>query len=82
MKVMGYSIRTESHLYTEWVGFKGAPDFKPIWDDFRGAELYELEVDPLENINKAGYKRLKGLQRKLSQHFLSKESSVFSSFRK
>ena len=67
MKVMGYSMRTESHRYTEWVGFKGAPDFKPIWDDFRGAELYELEVDPLENINKAGYKRLKGLRRKLSQ---------------
>ena len=63
-KTMGYSMRTVDHRYTEWVGFA---DGKPNWNEIKGAELYEMDKDPLENINKAGYQRMRELRARLSQ---------------
>lgn len=50
---MGYSMRTPEYRYTEWVYFENDPVYKPDWDDVRGVELYDHEIDPDENINRA-----------------------------
>ena len=53
-KIMGYTIRTEKYRLTEWVGLTllGGNDYKPNWDDKKDTpELYDLILDPEENIN-------------------------------
>jgi len=53
---MGYSMRTKTHRYTEWVDFMGAPDYAPHWSDIfhkESAEMYDHVVDPQENVNLA-----------------------------
>ena len=64
--IMGYSMRTESYRYTEWVGFSGKPDYKPDWDDVEGVELYDITTDPLENRNIAENEDLKDVVKTLS----------------
>jgi len=57
---MGYSIRTDTYRYTEWVKIKelDGEDYEPVWEspcDCEGApcgvELYDLANDSLENVN-------------------------------
>ena len=54
-RIMGYTIRTKRYRYTEWVGIDllegGA--YRPNWEDQAAtSELYDLEIDPEENINR------------------------------
>ena len=66
IKIMGYSMRTQKHRYTEWVGFNPVT-FKMNWTDIRARELYLHEEDPQEDNNVAAYKQYVGLVRELSQ---------------
>ena len=50
-----YTIRTHRHRYTEWVKFLGRPDYEPIWSVPYGIELYDHEIDPDENVNRANF---------------------------
>lgn len=53
IKIMGYSMITRRFRYTEWVDFN--PDnFTANWEKVHGRELYDLVVDPQENMNLAG----------------------------
>ena len=52
---MGYVIRTDRYRYTEWVYIKhlGGHAYRPNWGRLAGKpELYDLEIDPQENINR------------------------------
>jgi len=52
---MGYTIRTEGYRYTEWVTIKflGGLDYEPDWENPADhEELYDLEIDPQENLNR------------------------------
>ncbi|ESO94039.1 hypothetical protein LOTGIDRAFT_153520 [Lottia gigantea] len=51
--VMGYTMRTDRYRYTEWPEFTGSPDYKPLWGNVFGIELYDHNVDPEENHNRA-----------------------------
>ena len=51
---MGYVIRTDRYRYTEWVNIThlGGNAYSPNWGQLAGEpELYDLEIDPQENIN-------------------------------
>jgi iduronate 2-sulfatase len=55
-KCMGYSIRTESYRYTEWITLELTDDdgyaYTQLWDDLCDhAELYDLTNDEEENTN-------------------------------
>lgn len=50
--VMGYSIRTQQHRYTEWIKFNHT-SFLADWSTVYGKELYDHLIDPLENMNLA-----------------------------
>ncbi|MBI4873482.1 MAG: sulfatase [Acidobacteria bacterium] len=54
---MGHSLRTERYRYTEW---------RVPGKDFRAAELYDYQTDPLEKINLAAQPRHAALVRELS----------------
>ena len=52
---MGYTIRTERYRFTKWVYIKrlGGKNYEPNW--WRSAdlsELYDLSIDPQENVNR------------------------------
>jgi arylsulfatase A-like enzyme len=57
-RYMGYSMRTDRYRYTEW-GLLGQ---EPV-----GAELYDHEADPAENVNLAGRPEHKALVARLSR---------------
>ncbi|XP_063231127.1 iduronate 2-sulfatase-like isoform X1 [Bacillus rossius redtenbacheri] len=46
--VMGYSLRTPDHRYTEWVQFA---DGRGSWDHVLARELYDHRLDPGEDVN-------------------------------
>ncbi|XP_052127808.1 iduronate 2-sulfatase isoform X2 [Frankliniella occidentalis] len=50
IKVMGYSVRTSRHRYTEWVKFD-TKTMTPNWTKVYGSELYDHVIDPNENLN-------------------------------
>ncbi|XP_052771255.1 iduronate 2-sulfatase-like [Mya arenaria] len=52
-KIMGYTVRTDQYRYTEWPKFNYAPEYKPVWTDLFGVELYDHKIDPEENRNRA-----------------------------
>lgn len=52
IKIMGYSMRTETYRYTEWVGFDHQ-SFKMNWADCHAKELYDHSTDPTEDHNLA-----------------------------
>lgn len=66
---MGYSIRTASHRYTEWVGFN-TTSFKPDWDNVYDRELYDNSIDPDENLNLATRSDLKPLMKVLKKRLI------------
>ena len=49
---MGYSVRSRTYRYTEWVRFNRR-SFKPVWSSVEAAELYDHSVDPGEDVNVA-----------------------------
>ena len=51
--VMGYSVRTAAHRYTEWVAYDQA-SFQADWQRVVARELYVLGADPGEVNNVAG----------------------------
>lgn len=50
IKIMGYSIRTNSLRYTEWINFNNT-QFKGDWNYSYGKELYDHSCDPIESNN-------------------------------
>ncbi|XP_022902900.1 iduronate 2-sulfatase [Onthophagus taurus] len=60
IKVMGYSIRTKTHRYTEWIGFN-SKKFKRNWKKVYGRELYDHNLDSQEVLNLAEREELKPL---------------------
>lgn len=58
VEYMGYAIRTERHRYVEWVRWKDK--------QLSGRELYDLQADPHENVNRAGEAQWQGLVKQLS----------------
>ena len=50
---MGYRLRTDLYSYTEWVYYDPV-HYKPRWNiEMNIAELYDVTIDPEENINRA-----------------------------
>ena len=65
--VMGYSIRTDTVRYTEWVYFKEGPPYKPDWNTLYGVELYDHSNDAEENHNVANDPRYAARRVELSR---------------
>lgn len=66
IKIMGYSLRTPQHHYIQWVRFD-RKQCKPIWSSVVAEELYELTLDPSENVNLVDRKEMKYLVTRLRQ---------------
>lgn len=64
--IMGYTMRTDHHRYTEWVKFNGKPTYKPDWSQVIGLELYDHQTDPDENNNIAHHSHNSAVQERLS----------------
>jgi len=58
-QIMGYSMRTDTHRYTEWRNLKD--------DEVAAHELYDHQTDPAENVNVADRPENRKLLKKLSQ---------------
>lgn len=65
--IMGYSIRTDSYRYTEWVNFSYAPVYKPDWTHLAGVELYDHLKDSDENNNRANDADYSDIRMRLSE---------------
>lgn len=59
-RYMGYSIRTKTHRYTEWVEFNKDTS-SPDWSKVLAKELYDLISDPEENVNVVEYQKNQSL---------------------
>ncbi|XP_069704069.1 iduronate 2-sulfatase isoform X2 [Periplaneta americana] len=66
IKIMGYSLRTLSNRYTEWVLFD-RQNLKPDWKHVMARELYDYQLDPEENMNLADRPVMKDLVNALSK---------------
>jgi hypothetical protein len=53
MRVMGYTMKTHAHRYTEWIAYD-LPTFTANWEKVYARELYVYSTDPLEDLNVAG----------------------------
>ena len=66
--VMGYTIRTEKYRYTEWPLFHEGPTiYGPDWSKLYGTELYDHQIDPEENVNRADMSEYKEIKADLSK---------------
>ena len=66
--VMGYTIRTEKYRYTEWPLFhEGLTIYGPDWGKLFGTELYDHQIDPEENVNRADMSEYKEIKADLSK---------------
>ena len=63
--IMGYSVRTDRFRYNEWPAFEKEPVYKPKWEKLYGIELYDQEIDPQENVNRAKEPRYRDIVRDL-----------------
>ena len=70
IKIVGYSMRSKTSRYTEWIGFDPVL-FRANWSDIHARELYLYENDPLEMNNVAGFKKYSKLVNFLSQKLRS-----------
>lgn len=52
IKILGYSIRTDSYRYTEWVGFNHTT-FAVDWKEVHARELYSHQENDWEDTNVA-----------------------------
>ncbi|GJQ77443.1 hypothetical protein Trydic_g20840 [Trypoxylus dichotomus] len=69
IKIMGYSIRTKTHRYTEWVEFN-TRTFRSNWDHVYDRELYDYAVDPNENFNLADRDEVKDIMATLRRKLI------------
>nr|XP_054756002.1 iduronate 2-sulfatase-like [Lytechinus pictus] len=63
--VMGYSMRTKDHHYTEWIGFNHTT-FTGNWTDVKARELYFNDKDYDQNHNVADDPKFKDIVQELS----------------
>lgn len=63
--VMGYSMRTKDHHYTEWIGFN-PKTFQGNWTDVKATELYINGLDYDQNQNVAADPQFKEIVKQLS----------------
>ena len=75
---MGYSVRSLTYRYTEWVRFKRR-NLKPVWRDVAAAELYDHSVDPGEDVNVADDPRYVEVRDTLSK--VLRRQNVFNLYR-
>ena len=47
--------------------FLNYPDYKPVWEENHGTELYDHVTDPEENYNHAGEEHYADIQKELSE---------------
>ncbi|XP_076467521.1 iduronate 2-sulfatase-like [Babylonia areolata] len=52
IRIMGYTMRTAQHRYTEWLAYNHTT-FTAHWDHVEAQELYVYASDPDENLNVA-----------------------------
>jgi len=70
IRIMGYSMRTREHRYTEWVRFD-PETFTPDFHQVVANELYLHEQDPLEVENVANLPMYKPLVEKLRKKLIA-----------
>ena len=75
---MGYSVRSRTYRYTEWVRFNRR-NFKPVWREVAAAELYDHSVDPGEDVNVAEDPRYVEVRDMLSK--VLRRQNVFNLYR-
>lgn len=75
---MGYSVRSLTYRYTEWVRFNRR-NLKPVWRDVAAAELYDHSVDPGEDVNVADDPRYVEVRDTLSK--VLRRQNVFNLYR-
>ncbi|XP_030837020.1 iduronate 2-sulfatase [Strongylocentrotus purpuratus] len=63
--IMGYSMRTKDHHYTEWIGFN-PKTFQGNWTDVKATELYMNGLDYDQNQNVAADPQFKDIVKQLS----------------
>nr|CAD7463477.1 unnamed protein product [Timema tahoe] len=64
IRIMGYTLRTQRHKYTEWVHFD---DNKADWSQVIARELYDHKLDSGEDLNLADRPQFAKLMGRLSQ---------------
>ncbi|CAG9762856.1 unnamed protein product [Ceutorhynchus assimilis] len=64
IEIMGYSIRTRTFRYCEWVQFDHS-NFTVNWNKVYGREMYDHLIDPQENLNLADRKEMINVRKKL-----------------
>ncbi|XP_045480088.1 iduronate 2-sulfatase isoform X2 [Harmonia axyridis] len=70
IKIMGYSVRTKTHRFTQWVEFN-ITNFKPNWLKIYGTELYDHTIDLHENMNLIDRKELSSVAKNLRKILIS-----------
>ena len=67
--VMGYTLRTHRYRYTHWGSYDDQVSVHspgaPWWAKTYGNELYDHQVDPWENVNRAKHPGYKGVVKEL-----------------
>ncbi|CAH0545961.1 unnamed protein product [Brassicogethes aeneus] len=63
IKIMGYSIKTPKFRYSEWIKFN--QNFTVDWNTIYGKELYDITIDPEENMNLIGRPELSNIEKTL-----------------
>ena len=66
IRIMGYSVRTDAHRYTEWVAFDPSV-FRANWSHVHARELYLQGPDPHEDQNVAYFPEYARLVNTLSE---------------
>ena len=66
IRIMGYSMRTDIHRYTEWVAFDPG-SFHANWSHVFAKELYLRESDPHEDQNVAYFPQYSQLVKTLAE---------------
>ncbi|CAG0888724.1 unnamed protein product [Cyprideis torosa] len=77
IKIMGYTVRTMTYRYTEWLPFNWKT-FRPSWNQVLAAELYDHEFDPDELNNVVGKTKYREAVKKLKQ-LLRDQGTITSS---
>nr|XP_039260210.1 iduronate 2-sulfatase-like isoform X2 [Styela clava]XP_039260211.1 iduronate 2-sulfatase-like isoform X3 [Styela clava] len=70
IRIMGYTMRTKDHRYTEWIGFDPVT-FYANFSQVYARELYLHDIDPLEDNNVASEPSSKQLVRKLRKKLIA-----------
>uniref|UniRef100_T1JGG9 Iduronate 2-sulfatase n=1 Tax=Strigamia maritima TaxID=126957 RepID=T1JGG9_STRMM len=65
IKFMGYTMRTHKYRFTQWIGFDTS-HCRGNWSDIIGTELYNKQIDVLEDNNLAGNVTYKDIIKELS----------------